>query len=328
MPPSRSAARSALRAAAGSTASARPVLVTGAAGGSPGATGGLVTRLLLERGVPVRALVRADDHRAAALRRAGAEVAVADLREVGDLLPALRGVRRAFFTYPVAAGLLDAAAAFAEAAAAGGLDRVVAVSQLAASPQAPAPHARRHWLAERVLDRAGLNPVHLRAGVLFEDLAVVLAAGDERRLALPLGSPCTVLPLVAAADVARVAAALLADPTADPGSIPDPDPVCLLTGQVSSVAEIVTAFDSAAAHGVSYTDLPEDRWERQAHLLYRDPVAVEHLRHLWESFRRVGSRREPYPVTDDIQRYGGAPPTTLAEFARARARAAEFATAV
>ena len=52
----------------------RLVLVTGAAGGVMGGTGRLLAETLLKRGVPVRALVRTDDDRAAALRAAGAEV--------------------------------------------------------------------------------------------------------------------------------------------------------------------------------------------------------------------------------------------------------------
>ena len=48
--------------------------MTGAAGGTMGGTGRLLAEMLLKRGWPVRALVRTDDHRAAALRAAGAEV--------------------------------------------------------------------------------------------------------------------------------------------------------------------------------------------------------------------------------------------------------------
>ena len=52
-----------------------PILVTGAAG-QLGAVGRTVTGLLLDRGLPVRAMVRREDDRAAALRAAGAEVVV------------------------------------------------------------------------------------------------------------------------------------------------------------------------------------------------------------------------------------------------------------
>ena len=59
------------------TQQSEPILVTGAAG-QLGAVGRTVVDLLLDRGLPVRALVRREDERAAALRTAGAEVVIAD----------------------------------------------------------------------------------------------------------------------------------------------------------------------------------------------------------------------------------------------------------
>ena len=56
------------------TAKTLKILVTGAAGGKQGATGRVLTHLLLDRGVHVRAFVRSDDDRADQLRAAGAEV--------------------------------------------------------------------------------------------------------------------------------------------------------------------------------------------------------------------------------------------------------------
>ena len=52
-----------------------PILVTGAAG-QLGSVGRTVTGLLLDRGLAVRAMVRREDDRAAALRAAGAEVVI------------------------------------------------------------------------------------------------------------------------------------------------------------------------------------------------------------------------------------------------------------
>src|SRR5258706_11432191 len=74
----------------------RPILVTGAAG-RLGAVGRTVTGLLLDRGLPVRAMVRREDDRAAALRAAGAEVVVGDLLEPADVFQALSGTRRVYF---------------------------------------------------------------------------------------------------------------------------------------------------------------------------------------------------------------------------------------
>lgn len=60
------------------------ILVTGAAG-QLGAVGRTVTGLLLERGLSVRAMVRREDDRAAALRAAGRRGGSRDLLEPGDV---------------------------------------------------------------------------------------------------------------------------------------------------------------------------------------------------------------------------------------------------
>jgi uncharacterized protein YbjT (DUF2867 family) len=250
--------------------------------------------------------VHTDDDRAAALRALDVEVVVGDVRDIADVEPALRGVRRVYFTYPVTWGMADAAGALAVAAREAGVERVVAVSQLAASPDAGTPHMRQHWVAEQVLDLAGVGAVHLRAGVFFENLAVQVDARGE--LALPLGSPRTVLPLVAAADVARVGAGLLAEP----GPV---DPVQWVTGDVRSVAEAVAAF------GVGYRQIPVAEWRAGAEQLYRDDRAVEHLTALWALFKLIGSGHDLYRVTEEIERVGGRAPTTLEEFVRDRAPA-------
>jgi uncharacterized protein YbjT (DUF2867 family) len=283
--------------------SGEPVLVTGAAGGQQGSTGRHVVRLLLDRGQAVRAFVRADDERAVALRDMGAEVVVGDLREITDVLAAVRGVRRAFFTYPVTDG------AFAAAARREGLERVVEVSQLAASPDAGTPRMRQHWVAEEVFDWAGVGAVHLRAGVFFENLDFLVRAGGGRELVMPLGAPDTVLPLIAGEDVARVGAGLLADPM--PSA---PDPVVLLTGQVLTVAEVVATFGG----GLKYVDASPEEWRERAMSLYGDAHVVAHLDKLWELFRLIGSHHELYQVTESIEDFGGRAPGTLAQFVRGR----------
>jgi uncharacterized protein YbjT (DUF2867 family) len=283
-----------------------PVLVTGAAGGSQGSTGRIVTGLLRERGAAVRAFVHREDERSAALQALGADVVAGDLREIASVLPAVEGVRQVFFTYPVTEGLLDAAAAMAAAARLHGVRQVIEVSQLAAGPDAPTPHMRQHWLAEQVFDRAGVGAVHLRAAVFFENLAVLVAAG-RGQLALPLGSEDTVIPLVAAADVARVAAGILGGP---PDGI---DPVCLLTGDIATIGEVASAF-GASGSPVRYVDIDPREWERRALDIYHDPHTVEHLSKLWEIFRLIGSGHELYQVTDVIEQVGGRPPQKLGEF--------------
>ncbi|WP_433565010.1 NAD(P)H-binding protein [Nocardia sp. CA-151230] len=276
-----------------------PILVTGAAGGSQGGTGRLVAETLMRAGLPVRAFVHSDDGRAAELKDSGAEVVVGDLREITAVTPALQGVRRAYFTYPVTAGMIDATAVLAAVGRQAGLQRVVATSQLGSDPQAGTPHMRRHWVAEQVLDTAGIGAVHLRAAVFYENLRV--AIGDRGELALPLGSPDTVLPLIAGADVAGVGAGVLRTE----GPV---DPVLWLAGEIMTVGEAAELF------GVPYRNVDPAEWSEWAMTVYRDAVAVEHLTHLWTMFAAIGSGHELFRVTESIERFTGHSPITLREF--------------
>src|SRR5262245_4948938 len=106
-----------------------PILVTGAAG-QLGAVGRTVTGLLLGRGLPVRAMVRRDDDRAAALRTAGAEVVVGDLLEPVDVLRVVNGCRRVYFGMSVSAGYLEALVTMAAVAREGGMDAVAITAQI------------------------------------------------------------------------------------------------------------------------------------------------------------------------------------------------------
>src|SRR5215468_11424171 len=108
------------------------ILVTGAAG-QVGAVGRTVTSLLLDRGIPVRAMVHHEDDRAAALRSAGAEVVVGDLLEPADVYRVVSGCRRVYFGMSLSAGYLQATVTMAAVAREVGVDVLVNMSQMTVS---------------------------------------------------------------------------------------------------------------------------------------------------------------------------------------------------
>src|SRR5262245_59558099 len=131
-----------------------PILVTGAAG-QLGAVGRTVCGLLLARGLPVRAMVRRDDDRAAALRATGAEV-VGDLLEPADVYRVVSGCRRVYFGMSVSAGYLEATVTMAVVAREVGVDAVVNMSQMTVSEMSvqnttSSGQQRQHWLGEHTL---------------------------------------------------------------------------------------------------------------------------------------------------------------------------------
>src|SRR5712692_7729570 len=147
------------------------ILVTGAAG-QLGAVGRTVTGLLLERGLPVRAMVRREDDRAAALRAAGAEVVVGDLLEPADVYGVVSGCRRVYFGMSVSAGYLEATVTMAAVAREVGVDALVNMSQMTVSQMSirnttPSRQQRQHWLSEQALAWSGLPVVTIRPTVFL-----------------------------------------------------------------------------------------------------------------------------------------------------------------
>jgi uncharacterized protein YbjT (DUF2867 family) len=122
------------------------VLVTGATG----KIGGAVAAQLLEKGITTRALVHGIDGRSERLRALGAEIVVADMFDIQQVVAAVDGVDRLFFNLPYHPHALDSAVTFAVAARCSGVQAVVALGQWLASPEHPALMTRHHWLADKL----------------------------------------------------------------------------------------------------------------------------------------------------------------------------------
>src|SRR6185436_4876373 len=238
------------------------ILVTGAAG-QLGAVGRTVTGLLLDRGLPVRAMVRREDDRAATLRAAGAEVVVGNLLEPADVYRALSGCRRVYFGMSVSTGYLEASVTMAAVARDVGVDALVNMSQMTVSQMSiqnttPSPQQRQHWLGEQTLAWSGLPVVTIRPTVFLEGFFLPLtgpSVRDRGRIELPFGQGKT--NPVAAADVARVVAAVLTEPGPHLGRIYE------LTGPRSQdMHAIAREYSEALDREVTYSDIPPEQWEQ------------------------------------------------------------------
>jgi uncharacterized protein YbjT (DUF2867 family) len=300
-----------------------PILVTGAAGGSQGSTGRRITALLPAKGIPVRAFVHKLDARSDALRELGAEVVQGDLLDRESVRAALRGIKRAYFTYSVSDGLLEATTIFAMAAREAETDLIVNNSQLQGARRAPSFRNMQHGLADRIFDWANVGAVHLHAPPYYENVRALVrkSVAEQDVVFLPWGDGSATIPLVGGEDVSRVAATLLADSARPSANEYD------LIAATPTVKEIVETLSAALQRPIRYVGTTDEQWA-EAMRGHINPHALDHLSHLWRYFRSAEGRSdvEARSVTDTIYAVTGSGAQTLEEFFRANA--AEFGGAV
>ncbi|MCH7702975.1 MAG: NmrA family NAD(P)-binding protein [Planctomycetes bacterium] len=280
------------------------ILVTGATG----KTGAPVVEQWRERGFPVRALARRRDERSRRLEALGAEVVIGNLLESKSVRLAMQDVKRVYFCYPPGDQLLDATAIMAAVARDAGVEALVNISQLPAREDAPSALSRHHWLSENIFDWADIGAVHIRP-TFFAEMLFILGGKTiplEGKLYLPYGSQRHAP--VAAADIARVAVAILADPTLHVGER------YVVTGPRNmTVAEMTELLSNELGRPVEYVDLPNEAWGQ----VLREQVGlpeflVAHLQAVADDHKNGVFSAQ----TDVVERIGGRPAQSVEEFVR------------
>jgi NAD(P)H dehydrogenase (quinone) len=190
------------------------VLVTAASGD----TGKPTVERLLEKGLRVRALVRKDDHRAQKLRDLGAEVVFGDMLSLRDIRAAMQGVQRAYFCYPLAEGLVEAAVIFAQAAKEQALELIVNMSHKQSRPFARSKATQNHWLSEQIFNWSGVPSTHLRITFFAEWLLYIAPMIRYGRYIMPFNKESRFAP-IAGSDIARIVAGIIVNAEVHAGKV-------------------------------------------------------------------------------------------------------------
>lgn len=230
--------------------------------GITGQVGGAVGRTLLAASQPVRAIVRdADKGQAWAYR--GCEVALADIKDTTSLAVAFRGAQGVFVLVPPN---FDPSPQFSEA-------RAAAVSLRAALAAARPAHVvylstigaqanrlnllTQHTIIERAIGELPTPMTFLRPAWFMENFSWDVAPAREQGLIpsflQPLDKP---VPMVATADVGRVAAELLQETLSGRRVVELEGP------QRVTPNEIAAGFARLLGRPVRTEAVPRDSWER------------------------------------------------------------------
>jgi NAD(P)H dehydrogenase (quinone) len=276
------------------------ILVTSASGN----TGMPTTLGLLERGFPVRAFVRREDHRSKLLRDAGADVLVGNQYALADMRRAMRGVQRAYLCPPSAPNGLHFGAVFAVAAAEARIEHIVLMSQWLADPDHPSVLTRETWLNEHLIALLPEASVTVNnAGWFTENYFLVLQSvaqlgmftmplgdGDIRNNAAPSNH-----------DIAAVNVEALIDPATHAGKVYRPTGRKLL-----SPNEIAATFAKVLGRKVTYHDISEAMLSK-ALSASGVPVGIQSQLRLYSADYRQGAFAVNAPTTVVADVTGRAP---------------------
>jgi uncharacterized protein YbjT (DUF2867 family) len=262
--------------------------------GATGFVGRAVAQRLSERGLTQRLIVR-DAARAPSLP--DAEVAVASRYGAADeMRAALEGVETLFLV-PAAesADRLEQHFTAVDAAADAGVARIVYLSFVNATRDATFTLVRHHWATEQRVRETGLPFVFERMSLYLD--FIPLLAGEDGVIRGPAGDGH--MAPVARADVADVAAAILADPARHDGQTYD------VTG-----AERFTLAEAAARLDARYVDETVE----EAYASRADHGAPDWQIEAWVTTYTAIAKGELDVVSDTVERLAGHPPRTLQEF--------------
>jgi uncharacterized protein YbjT (DUF2867 family) len=192
-----------------------------------------------------------------------------------------------------------------------GVDALVNMSQMTVSQMSiehttPSPQQRQHWLGEQTLAWSGLPVVTIRPTVFLEGFFLPLtgpSVRDRGRIELPFGRGKT--NPVAAADVARVVAAVLADPGAHVGRIYE------LTGPRSQDMDgVAREYSDALSREITYSDISPEDWERELKRVGLPEHLTRHLVTMAELNRAGRYDRQ----ADGVERVTGQPAMSIRDF--------------
>lgn len=256
------------------------ILVTGATGQQ----GGAVTRALLARGRPVRALVRDPGTPAARqLARDGVQLFRGDMADRASLVRAMAGAEGVFSvqTFMSPAGLggeVRQGKAVALAAAQAKVPHLVYTSVGGAERASGIPHFETKWAIERYLRALGVPATVLRPTFFMDNFAQngpQLTDGKLLvRLALNPGKP---VQLIATKDIGIFAADAFDRPADHIGQAIE------LAGDELTGPQIAAAFEEVTGFAAQFAEQPLDEVAASEHIPFSHEIAL-----MFEWFQQAG----------------------------------------
>ncbi len=272
--------------------------------GSTGNIGLELVRLLSESGTSARAILR-NFKRATPLK--GIAWMQADMGDKTLMETALAGTDRLFLLTGNAPGFGQTQIDIIQTTEKLGVQHVVKLSALGASPRTKSPLAHEHYIAEQALEESGMTWTILRPHAFMQnwlgEVAETVRAEGAFYAAIGDGK----VPYIDARDIAAVAFEALLNPEKHNGQ-----KYVLTSGEAVSYYQLADALSKATGKPVEYKALEMDEMRSRMEKQGIGPKMIESFLAL-AAYQKAGGPTER--VSDSVREILGREPLTIEDFA-------------
>ena len=225
------------------------ILITGATG----KTGSATAKSLGEKGETFRALIR-NEEKKEGLESLGGEVVIGSIENTEVVNQSMQGVKTVLVLLPNSESQLALEKQLVDSAKQAGVERIVKMSSIEATPDATSPIPKLHLESEEYIKQSGLAWTMIKPNFYMQNL--LASAGtikDQGKIFLPMGEGKT--GMIDTTDVGKVIAKVLSEDGHESMNHEITGP------EILSFYEVAEIFSKALGKQVDYVDVPMDAYK-------------------------------------------------------------------
>ena len=274
------------------------ILITGATG----KTGSATAKSLGEKGETFRALIR-NEEKKEGLESLGGEVVIGSIENTDVVNQSMQGVKTVLVLLPNSESQLALEKQLVDSAKQAGVERIVKMSSIEATPDATSPIPKLHLESEEYIKQSGLAWTMIKPNFYMQNL--LASAGtikEQGKIFLPMGDGKT--GMIDTTDVGKVLAKVLSEDGHESMNHEITGP------EILSFYEVAEIFSKALGKQVDYVDVPMDAYKETLGQFLTNQWHLDAVIDLFKGIAEGGIEDK----TDTFNELMGETPKSLSQF--------------
>ena len=274
------------------------ILITGATG----KTGSATAKSLGEKGETFRALIR-NEEKKEGLESLGGEVVLGSIENTEVVNQSMQGVKTVLGLLPNSESQLALEKQLVDSAKQAGVERIVKMSSIEATPDATSPIPKLHLESEEYIKQSGLAWTMIKPNFYMQNL--LASAGtikEQGKIFLPMGDGKT--GMIDTTDVGKVLAKVLSEDGHESMNHEITGP------EILSFYEVAEIFSQVLGKQVDYVDVPMDAYKETLGQFLTNQWHLDAVIDLFKGIAEGGIEDK----TDTFNELMGETPKSLSQF--------------